>query len=218
MITKLTNETLDLLIKIFTIFGSIAGIIALFITYREHLRKKPILESRVQQAYFKVTEHNHNQKEKILIRVEFMVNNSGALGTSITGCIGYLRYNQAYVQTTSEPVFDAIPEEDVFPIHIKPDSSEKFTLSFLFDVKGKVDFLDRCNVPIDLFNPKKLDFKDLPILTRFMFKHTKGKFEIRTCIYREDTPESKEKRYFYPVDEAMNKFEFYPKNKYDSIL
>jgi hypothetical protein len=173
----LTYEILDILIKIFTIIGSLAGFLALYFSYKEFKRKKPIIECYVEQSSFNIIKQEHEGKERLSINAKFVINNTGAIDTSITGCIGYVRYHRDAAKHLSEKVIDALPNEDIFPIHIKADNSTKFNLSFSFKVYPEVYYLERCYMPLDLQNPKKWQWKDLPLLTRFVFKHTKGKFE-----------------------------------------
>lgn len=208
----MTYEILDILIKIFTIMGSLAGFLALYFSYREFKRKKPIIECYVEQSSFDIIKQEPDGKEQLLINAKFVINNTGAIDTSITGCIGYVRYHRDVAKHLSEVVIDTLPNEDIFPIIIKADNSTKFDLSFTFKVDPEVYYLERCYMPIDLRNPKKWEWKDLPILTRFVFKHTKGKFETRKCVFRSDLPQSKDKMYLYPLDEFNSKREFYPKS------
>lgn len=212
-------ETIDLTIKIFTIVGSFAGLITFYFMFIEHRRKKPIIECLIEHAFYEVIKKDSERKGQLMVKPTFVIHNKGSIGSTITGCMGYVRYHRSIAKGIFEPVIEGETESNNLPIHIKPDCSTKFELTLHFKTQNNEYYLDRCMMPIDIHNPKKWDWNDLPIIVKFMFKHTKGKFEIEDCIFRKDQSQSKEKNYFYPLEVAKGKFDFYPKSpKNESVL
>jgi hypothetical protein len=202
-------ELLDIGIKLFTIGGSILGIIAFYLTYKEFKRKKPIIQSYTEISSYKSIETKKGFQ--LLFKLNFVVNNNGSIGTSITGCEGLLRYHKNVRKFTEGGGIDSQPNEDnIFPIDIPPDGSKKFTLTFNFDNKYGTQFYDRCMVPLDLNNPKKWEWNDLPIVANFTFRHTKGTFDTTACVFRADLPESKRKLYLSSSEKYDSKIGFYP--------
>lgn len=204
---------LDNVIQIFTILGSFVGIGAFYLAYKQYKKNQPELECYVEKANYKILE---NSEFNIRIVADFIVNNTGGASTSITAGFGYIRLHPE-AEKYGTAVIDAQAKElkkneEKLPIIIKSYSSKKMRFSFNF----KADYpelLDRCGVTIDLKNPKKWEWIDLPILSKFVFHHTQGKINTKSCIFRSDLPDSKEKRSKFAFDNWEDRQEFYPKPK-----
>jgi len=201
----------ETIIRIFTILGSFAGFGALYLMYKQYRRNEPKLECNVEKAEYEIV--SNKGKNIVRLRGDFIINNSGGASTSVTGCLGFLRLHPDAAKY-GVAVIDSQAEENPisvmnFPVKVDAYSSSKVELSFSFKMDYP-DFLDRCGVTIDLLNPKKWEWRDLPILAKFVFSHTQGKFETTACVFRADLPESKERRSLDPISRAYAWRDFYP--------
>jgi len=187
MIVISDSMDLDIIEKIFTIAGSIAGFLALFLLYRDYRKKEPNLSGYLLKANYKVDSQGIVQS--INLNASFMISNTGYSPTSISNSAAiirlhpeitkYQRYNAIQGKTINENV----------PCDIKANGTTKVDLSYIFEVDNP-DFLDRCLVPMNIRNPQHIEQRDLPLAVHFFIKHTYGQLDIKGCVYRKDQPES----------------------------
>jgi len=172
------------------------GIISLFLYARKMKKEEPDIHFRLIKSSYKLLKN----KKTLILDLETLFENYGNANGSITDLICTVRYSPTVLKKYPF-VSDMIgcrpiskrPENfnKIIPIEIPPYGARKMNLTVKFDNIYHL-FLDRCYVALDLLNPKKWEWEDLPIHIQITIKYTKGTVTEYFCIFREDLPESKE--------------------------
>lgn len=178
------------------------GIASLYLYWKKLKKEEPKIEFKVVEGCFKI-ERKDNGKDDLILTMKVLFENKGNASGSITDLVVFVRYSEKAIKMypfvlgmiNSELVVSERPADylDVFPIEIGPYGSKVIELKLIFkDVYS--DFLDRCNVTLNPKNPKKWEWRDLPILVKIVANTTVGNIKRNTCLFREDLPECKKVR------------------------
>lgn len=177
-------------IQIFTVAGSLAGFGALYLHYKQYKKQRPIIECTLYKSHYELIKNS--VKDIVQLKASFVINNTGNSPTSIVDCFGLILHPKLtpvsgnFIQSSAAKNSE---NQNILPYDIKANGSTKIELSFSFEINN-FEFLDRCLIPIDMRNPIKREYRDLPLAVKFVFKHTHGKFEKDGCVFRKDQSES----------------------------
>jgi hypothetical protein len=204
-------ETIDL----FQIIGSISGLIALALHWKKMKKEEPKIIFHITKCFYYV----ENLKKKVLLHIvlDTLFENKGNASGSITDVIMRIRYSYDaiidYPSLINKYVISSRPInfDNLLPLEIGPYGSKKVRLLFTF--KGVFPLLlERCGVSIDLKNPKKWEWKDLPIRFQLTINHTNGLITKDYCVFRKDLQESKKIRGSIDIlDEFKLDWKFVPR-------
>jgi len=204
------------------IISAIPGIVSLYLYWKKIKSEQPKITMKIVKSSYKI-EKNYKQKNLKLV-TKILFENKGNASGSVTDLLAFIRYSERAIKMYPF-IYGMIDRlavsirpsnyDEIFPIEINAYGSKIIDAEFKFD-NIFPEFLDRCFVSIDLKNPKKWEWKDLPILFKFIAKTTTTKIEQDACIFREDLPESKEINGTIDVLEEFDVLrEFEPKIKFD---
>jgi len=203
------------IIDVFQIIGSIGGLIALALHWKKMKKEEPKIIFHITKCFYYVKK----VKKKVLLHIalDTLFENKGNASGSITDAIMRIRYSydaiRNYPGLVNEHVISGRPInfDNLLPLEIGPYGSKKVRLLFTFkDVFPLL--LERCGVAIDLKNPKKWEWKDLPIRFQLTINHTNGLITEDYCVFRKDLQESKKITGSIGVlNEAQLDWKFMPK-------
>ncbi len=177
-------------VPIFTIIGSLAGLISLYLHYNQYRKQQPIIKCYLFQSHYELIKNG--LKEIVQLKASFIVNNSGNSPTSIINCSGIIQIQPEYAPRIGNLIVsDAISNDinQTLPCDIKANGATIIELSFSFDIDNFMA-LDRCMIPLNSNNIPRRKYSELPLAIKFIFYHTHGSFEEHGCVFRKDQPES----------------------------
>ncbi|MBO8181825.1 MAG: hypothetical protein H0Z28_03410 [Archaeoglobus sp.] len=178
------------------------GLASLYLYWKKLKKEEPKVDFKVVEGCFKI-EKKDKGKDDLILTMKILFENRGNASGSITDLVVFIRYSEEAVKMypfvlgmiNSELVVSERPTDylDVFPIEIGPYGSKLIELKLIFE-NIYPDFLDRCYMPLNLKNPKKWEWSDLPVLFKMVANTTVGNIKKDVCLFREDLPESKKVR------------------------
>ncbi|MBO8182191.1 MAG: hypothetical protein H0Z28_05280 [Archaeoglobus sp.] len=201
------------------IISAIPGIVSLYLYWKKIKKEEPKINFQVIKGSYRT--EKEGKSERLIFDISLLFENKGNASGSVTDLIALIRYSEKaikmypfiYSLVAEKLVISERPinYEKVFPLEIGPYGSKVIEVNIIFN-EIYSDFLDRCNVAINLREPKKWEWKDLPIYIRMTTKTTLGSITHDTCLFRADLPESKKIRgTMYPLEESDIIYEFSPK-------
>jgi hypothetical protein len=188
---------LDIIAIFLSSLSLVIAIIALFINWKKFVRDKPKIEALVVNGLYQNLE---NTQLSIDVTIQFI--NKGQAPGSVTDIKAFVRYSERVfkIYPPLKYKFDRFthfvrPYEvsKHFPILIEANGAKNKELRFNFD-NIVINYVDRGIMPINLKEPKKWEWKDLPILIKFMVDSSSGIIEFETFVFRYDQEESRRER------------------------
>jgi hypothetical protein len=191
-------EIVDIFQTLGSIVGSVAGLAALFLYWKKIKKEEPEIIFHLVQSSYKV-----NGKSDLSLNLNIIFENKGNAPGSVTDFLAMIRYSEKALKmypfilpSLNSLVINAGRPTNylkIYPIEIGPYGSKKVNLLIKFS-NVNIDVLDRCAVPINIREPKRWEWKDLPIFVKILVEYSKGKTEGGDCIFRDDLVESQEIR------------------------
>lgn len=192
---ELNNPMIPIFISVISLAVALG---ALFINWRKFIRERPRMSANVTFArYFRDASEKPNQ---ILVRLLIQFKNKGQAPGSVTDLVASIRYQENLFK--SYPYLKYKFDKFMFsdrplnyledcPLTIQSNGAESKSFDFLFE-DIVFEYIDRCQIAIDLRNPKKREWVDLPILVRIIADTSSGKVEFICCVFEKDQEESKQ--------------------------
>jgi hypothetical protein len=186
----------NILYLIIGAFGS--GIVSYLLYRKQKGEEEADVDFKIMKSSYRVLGRKKNKKTPALT-LELLFTNKGRVPGAITDLMCLIRYSGKILETypwirnevSDKLVFQERPENFKKIIPIKVDPSNKAVLKFHFkDVYPLI--LERAFMPLNLRNPKKWEWKDLPIYGQITVNYKKGSINRPWTAFRENQHESKE--------------------------
>lgn len=182
---------------ILSVASLIISFLALFINWKKFIKEKPKLEASVIKSSY--SRYVIGDPERLSFKLSIQFVNKGQAPGSITDLKAFIRYPERLFKQYP-PLKYQIPKfmhsasptniATDCPFTIQANGAENKEFEFVF--KDIIfEYLDRCGMPIDFRNPKKWEWKDLPIWIRLVADTSSGEIEFMDCSFRVDQEESK---------------------------
>lgn len=173
MVSDSTNF-IDFAVSLFTIIGSICGILALIIIYKQYRKEYPKLYGEIFSSNYKIDKND--KVDSYCFNLVLIAHNLGNLSSSIYYLDGGLYSINGVIYNKSKSC--------KVPIKFDGNTSKKINVKFDFNIEKNLK-IARCNL-----RHKYPNFEDNPIFIRIWAKHTHGNFFIKGIVFRQDQIES----------------------------
>ena len=179
---------------------AVSGIASAILYVKKMKKEEPNILFRVIKSSYELL-GGKKDKKSLILHLETLFENKGNAPGAITDLMCSVRYSQNVLEKypfVSDLVKHKLVASErpknfnkLIPVEVAPYGAKKVNLVVRFDNVHPL-FLDRCGVTLDLLNPKKWEWKDLPLHIQLTAKYTKGTITESLCVFRKDLPESEE--------------------------